>query len=45
MAFGDFGYGLILIPEKTVNYINNDEHQQTRNEITSNVKNYLLDEI
>ncbi|CAF1447168.1 unnamed protein product [Adineta ricciae] len=45
MAFGGFGDGLILIPEKTINYINNNEHQWTRNEMMTNVKNHLLEEI
>ncbi|CAF0901045.1 unnamed protein product [Adineta steineri] len=45
MAFGGFHDGVILVPENTMNYVNNGKLEWTQNNIMDNVKNELLKEV
>ena len=45
MAFGGFGDGVILVPEKTRDYVNKGELEWTKYEVMTSIKNHLLEEI
>ena len=45
MAFGGLGNGVILVPGKTMSYVNSGHLQWTKNEVMENVKKQLLNEI